>query len=311
MINNNRKRAQDCKPNQFSYVTLIHAYAKSNTVMGAIKGEALLKTMYREYQKQELQQQEEQNKIGTSSSQMVSNDSRIMPNTQLITAVIDCWQKSGAPDAGTRAESLLRWMILNSQADDQTSEHKKKQFVLREMKPNAHSFAAAIGAWARMQTIGKATRARKLLVLMEQMYTQGMIDSPPNTYCYTSVINSCAYCIKDEAEKKTSLAIAIKTYKELLNHKNENVQPSHVTFSTFLTALRNLIPANDEKRVQVVRAVFETAKEYGQVDALVLRKLQTILPHDVMETLIPSDCWENGGVVVDRIPDAWKCRVGQ
>jgi len=33
------------------------------------------------------------------------------PNTQLVTSVIDCWQKSGDRDAGEKAEALLDWLI--------------------------------------------------------------------------------------------------------------------------------------------------------------------------------------------------------
>jgi len=48
---------------------------------------------------------------------------------------------------------------------------------------------------------------------------------------------------------------AIQTYKEML--KDENVEPNHITFSTFLTALRNLLP-NDDKRTAAVHEVFKT-----------------------------------------------------
>ncbi len=202
--------------------------------------------------------------------------------------VMDCWQKSGAPDAGLRAEALLQWMIVKS---EEGSKRGVDSAVM--LRPNARSFSSAISAWARTRAAGKASRARRLLVRMSQMHADGTIKSPPNTYCYTNVINSCAYCIQEAEEKKISLAIAVKTYKELL--KDEKVKPSHVTFSTMLTALRNLIE-NDEKRSNAARTVFETAKDCGQVDSLVVQKLQAVLPQKDFQELIPFSAHmaENG-----------------
>jgi hypothetical protein len=195
---------------------------------------------------------------------------------------MDCWQKSGAPDAGRRAEALLNWMVVTSQETGETA-----------IRPNAHSFSSAISAWARTRAAGKAKRARKLLQLMSEMHRQGKIESPPNTYCFTNVINSCAYCIQEDAEKKGALAIAVQTYKELL--KSETVRPSHVTFSTFLTALRNLLPRG-EQRTNAVRRVFETAMECGQVDPLVVQKLQAVLSQQDLVALVPSTCFQVSGV---------------
>uniref|UniRef100_A0A7S3DQM5 Uncharacterized protein n=2 Tax=Entomoneis paludosa TaxID=265537 RepID=A0A7S3DQM5_9STRA len=284
----------DCRPNHVAYATLIHAWTKTRTVSAAYKAEGLLQQMYVEFQKDEEADSNSKNKLGAD---------RIIPNTQLITSVMDCWQKSGAPEAGQRAESLLQWMIVRSQ--EQSNPH-----VAAMMRPNAHSFSAVIAAWARTRQAGKAARARKVLTLMSQMHAKGQIVSPPNTYCYTNVLNSCAYCIQEDDEKKASLAIAVQTYKELLNHADPTVQPTDVTFSTFLTALRNLLPS-DDKRTSAVRTVFEAAQERGQVSHVVVQKLQSVLPKKDYEELIPSSCREEttGHVLADQIPAEWKRNV--
>ena len=274
----------ECKPNQFAYATLVHAYAKTKSVNGALKAEVLLGDMYEEY----LEQQQ-----SNSLSLSPNKADRVVPNTQLVTAVMDCWQKSGSLEAGKRAEALLQWMIGTGE--------KTKDDAIR---PNARSFSTAISAWARTRAAGKAHRARQLLLKMEQMHQDGQVESPPNAYCYTNVLNSCAYCIQEDSEKKASLAIAVKTYKELLESNDPKVQPSHVTFSTFLTALRNLLPEN-EKRVNAVRTVFEAAVERGQVDSLVLQKLQAVLlPKDFGKILE-----QNGQGVPSQIPKSWSRNV--
>ena len=278
---------KECKPNQVAYSTLIYTYARSQTVESAEKAERLLREIADEYRKT----LREKTQLGRKS-----HTDLVVPDTQLITAVMDCWQKSGSPEAGQRAEALLNWMI------EMTEETGRK-----DMQPNAYSFASAIAAWARTSTPGKATRARKLLVQMTQMFRDGKIESPPNAYCFTSVINSCAYCLPDVTEKKCSLAIAIQTYRELL--KSQTLKPTHVTFSTFLTALGNLLPSGKE-RTNAVRSVFEAAMERGQVDPLVVKKAQaaTSSPEDLVD-LIPIDWVEDGIVQVDKIPSYWSRNV--
>lgn len=279
---------EECRPNQFAYAILVHAYATSKTVEGAEKAEQILHEIAREYK---VRMQESKDTKSPLSSELV-----VVPNTQLVTATMDCWQKSGAPDAGHRAEALLNWMI-----------ELAKDTGCKEMQPNAYSFSCAIASWARTSTPGKATRARQLLVQMTKLHREGKIESPPNAYCFTNVINSCAYCLNEESEMKSSLAIAIQTYKELL--KSDTLQPTHVTFSTFLTALRNLLPRGKE-RTQAVRTVFAAAVKLGQVDPLVIRKTQAAVSKtEDLQEIIPLCCWENGQVQADKIPSSWSRNV--
>lgn len=299
----------DCRPNQFAYATLIHAYAKSKTIEGALQAEQLLQTVAQEYKAQIQQakvanhQQGVKTKTAASLSSSSSSEFWVVPNTQLVTAAIDCWQKSGAVDAGHRAEALLNWMI---EMAEEAEQDLTTMAMAKEMWPNSYSFASAIAAWARTSSPGKATRARQLLVRMSQLYRDGKIDGPPNTYCFTSVINSCAYCRADELEMKSSLEIAIQTYKEMMKSDSTAI-PTHVTFSTFLTALRNLVPRGKE-RTQAAKTVFEAAIQRGQVDPLVVRKTQSAV--EDWKDFIPSYCFDKGGAVqADKIPRDWSRNV--
>jgi hypothetical protein len=143
---------------------------------------------------------------------------------------------------------------------------------------------------------------------MKAMYESGIISSAPNAHCYTAVINSCAYCIDDETEKKTALGIALNTYKELERTPSHG-SPNHVTYAELIGAISNLLPPSD-KRTGAIQSIFKRCQEMGQVDILVVRRLQTSLTAaELKETL--SSCHDpivgpNGVINVQLIPPEWK-----
>jgi hypothetical protein len=97
-------------------------------------------------------------------------------------------------------------------------------------------------------------------------------DSTPNAFCYTAVINACAFCINDETEKKQALRIAINTYKELENTGT----PNHVTYINMLVALQNLLPPSSQ-RSTAAKDLFENAKRNGFVTLPAIERLKCTL----------------------------------
>ena len=160
-----------------------------------------------------------------------------------------------------------------------------------------------ISAWARTRKFGKAARARAILTKMKELNKAGVISAKPNAYCYTTVINSCAYCERDSIDQGQALRIAIETYKEMLGEEDEG--PNAVTFSTLLTAFRNLMPP-DETRAQAVGAVFKKCTNDGYVSDLVLRRLQSSVSRDYLEKLVGKDAiLPDGSVDIAAIPPKW------
>ena len=142
---------------------------------------------------------------------------------------------------------------------------------------------------------------------MKSLYESGVIKSPPNAYCYTAVINACAYAERDSIEKRDALQVFVKTYKEIISEKG--IDPNHITFATALTALRNLLPA-DEKRVAAVKTVFEKCTEMGMFDHLVARRLQSILDTEQLKGLVGDDKVDEKGVIdLALIPAEWTRNV--
>merc|ERR1712176_137324 len=136
----------------------------------------------------------------------------------------------------------------------------------------------------------------------------GIIKAMPNTYCYTAVINSCAYSENDELEKQLALKIAIQSYKELLSSPQYG-KPNHVTFSTFMQALRYLTPQS-KKRAEAIKNIFKKCKQEGQVDEFVLRTLQSSLDSDnLLQVLGKKAISNSGSIIVDNIPYDWKRNV--
>jgi hypothetical protein len=106
---------------------------------------------------------------------------------------------------------------------------------------------------------------------MIQLHESGRLDARPNTVCYTAVINACAYCENDQLDKRDSLRIAIKTYKDLEKSKYGN--PNHVTYATLLSALRNLLPTSPQRTV-AVQDVFRSAIRDGFADQNVIQQVK-------------------------------------
>jgi hypothetical protein len=130
-------------------------------------------------------------------------------------------------------------------------------------------FPGVIAAWGRSRRLGKAARARRVLNKMIKLQESGHLDSRPDPYCYTAVINACAHCINDEADKRESLRIAIETYKEL----EKFGKPNHVTYVNLFNAFGNLLPPSPQRSIAALD-VFRTAIQNGFVDSVLIQRLK-------------------------------------
>lgn len=152
-------------------------------------------------------------------------------------------------------------------------------------------------------------RARRVLEKMQALYASKAIAAAPNQHCYTSVINSCAYCINDELEKRESLKIALLTYKESEHSTSEHGKPNHVTYGTMLTALSRLLPPSVE-RTAAIGSIFRRCCEAGYADYSVLQKMQSILPTAELRKICTDSLVSAGGTIrVNEIPAEWRRKL--
>ena len=155
---------------------------------------------------------------------------------------------------------------------------------------------------------GKSRRAKAVLEKMISMYEAGTSQARPNVFTYTAVINACAFAIGEDAEKKKALKIASATLDELC--RSDYGAPNHVTFVAYLSAIRNLVPEDDETRVALLTTVFSQCCKDGQVDELTLRRLESALTAKQAEEVYQSVGF-NGTSPLDIgvVPTEWRRNV--
>jgi len=146
--------------------------------------------------------------------------------------------RSGLPDAGERAEALLREM----------------KFV------NARSYTTTIDAWSRCHSYSdeSAERAYALVQEMEDKYEKTRdVLVRPNCITYSTVIN--AYALSKDFNKAKKAWNILQRMRELSDSgKNVNAKPSLITYNSVLNACATSMPA---MHLQVKQMVYSLYKE--------------------------------------------------
>jgi hypothetical protein len=162
----------------------------------------------------------------------------------------------------------------------------------------------AINAWSKSRVFGKGYRAKTVLQKMIDMYEADRSRAKPNTFVYTAVLNSCAYAIGDDAEKAEAMNIATTTFDELCNSRYG--KPNHVTYAAYLTACRNLLPEGETRATSMTR-VFQKCCEDGQVNNLIIRRLESALTKEQLRELFQSVGQDK--MELSQLPAEWKQNV--
>ena len=77
-------------------------------------------------------------RISNDPSRKAVNNNDFQPNVISYSSIIDCWSKSGAPDAGSRAQALLDKMEM-------LSESRENKLVT----PNVVTYSSVLSAYGR------------------------------------------------------------------------------------------------------------------------------------------------------------------
>jgi pentatricopeptide repeat protein len=172
------------RPNTFSYNTVLVAHAKSRG-----------------------------GKVAAEQAQQFLEHTMPDPDVISYNVLLTCWARSGVPQAGVRAEDILRDMPI---------------------QPNAKSYATVMDAWSRSRTEESAARAHGLLKELQQLYDEtGDEQLRPNCVCYSSVIH--AYAISKEPHK-AHRAYALLQEMKIKGQTDPHVLPNTVTFNSVLNA---------------------------------------------------------------------------
>lgn len=147
-----------------------------------------------------------------------------------------------------------------------------------------------------------------MLNRMAELHKAGIIESLPNAYCYSGVLNACAFVVEsDDIERRDALETAIATYKEIID--SDDVERNKVIFNTAIVAFRNLLPRS-EKRTAVLTAVFERCADEGHVDDTVVQRLESALTPPELRAIFGNKIVSDDGKVdTSRMIADWSRKV--
>ena len=319
------------KPNARSYATVMDAYARMGNRASAERTDALLAELQEAFD--------------------TTNDSSLAPNLIIYNTILSAWSKvpggvercqelldempvapdvishnavlhsvarSGWPDAGEKAEAILRSMSAKKlsastihpngrtyttvmDAWGQCGRPDKAHALLQEMKsvyeatgdaafePNCVSFATVIHAYAVSKDY--EDKAAKAYALFQDMQESGV---KPNRVTYNNLLNCCA--------SSTTHPELIKLVESVYNQILDGPGPDQFTFGTVLKACSNLLC----KEKDFAPSVFHEACERGQVSSGVLWQFRQAVPIDTYRDVVGSDQFTYA-----ELPDSWKRNVRQ
>jgi hypothetical protein len=305
------------QPNAITYNTVINAWAKAGAnVEGALHCERLLDEMYN------LADVISYNAVlhawarsglpnaGERAELLLRRMTMVEPNGRTYTTVMDAWSRSyeACPDSAQRAHALLTEMerLAVQNGDDR-------------MKPNYISYSTVVNAYALSKT--EPLKAHKAFSILQRMLRMSKTDSNvrPNRVTYNSVLNACAtscpIAVKDYLhehnwdQKVPTLPDMVRTiYAQLL--ETESLRPDHFTFGTVLKAVANLFWGEPDQ-VEFGAKVFQEACRRGQVSFGVLSQLRQAMPAEVFRELLPQKaiCDERPEALLNHIPKSWTANV--
>jgi hypothetical protein len=165
-----------------------------------------------------------------------------------------------------------------------------------------------INAWARSGVIGKSQRAKTVLQKMIDMYEARTSRARPNVFIYMAGLNVCAFAVGYNAKKVRALQVFMTTFDELCS--SDYTEPNYVTYIVYLTALRNLLPDSDKRRVPLLSKVFCKCCEDGPVSQLTLRRLESALtPKQVTEVNHSVGFDRISPLPIGQVPSKWRQNV--
>ncbi|KAL7453694.1 hypothetical protein ACHAWC_005357 [Mediolabrus comicus] len=291
------KRGSITKPNAHSYTAVLTAWARNedDKVVATKQAEDLFNSLERKY---------------------AAGVTDVRADTSVYNALINVWTKQGDRKALYRVTQLLELMeelglqggddivapnsrtycaVLDCLARSRNFKaYNKSLEIIQRMedfyaegyeavRPCVRAYSTVITTIARSRKRNKAVKAQEMLRRMESQYVKGNVAARPNVFSYNGVLNAAAFTNGDEKDQEEAFRVACLTFDEL--RMSEHLQPSHVSYGTFLKAIRNLMPES-EMREKLVTSVFRRCCKEGLVGDMVLREMKAISSPDFYQSLM-------------------------
>ena len=282
------KDADMTMPNAHSYTSVLSAWARhEDKIMAVKRAEDLFTDL---------------------ESKWAAGETDTRADTSVYNALINCWAKSGDRKTLYRVTQLLNLMEeLGLQGGDSDVEPNSRTYcavldalarsknwkayneslgILDRMeelyadgydsvRPCARAYSIVISTIARSRKKGKSLKAQEILHRMESEYRKGNISARPTVYSYNAVLNAAAYTPRgDEREQEDAFKVACLTFDQL--RMSDYLEPTHVSYGTFLKAIQSHMPSSD-LRDNLVKRIFRRCCRYAHFYIYLLVTIPRIL----------------------------------
>lgn len=309
-----KKGNDSVRPNAHSYTAVLTAWSRSNDkAMAARRAEDLFDDIERRY---------------------AAGETDFRADTSVYNALINCWAKSGERKALYRVTQILSLMeelglqggdsecspnsrtycaVLDTLARSKNYKaYDKSLEILQRMedlysegydsvRPCTRAYSIVLSTIARSRRQNKALKAQELLHRMESEYRGGNSACRPNVYSYNAVLNAAAFSVREEKEHEDAFKVACLTFDEL--RMSDYLQPSDVSYGTFLKAIKKLMPES-EVRENLVKGLFRKCCKDGLVSNFVLKEMADLSTPDLYQTLLKGVTNDYG-----NLPTSWSTNV--
>jgi len=265
-----------------------------------------------------------------------AGDTDFRAETSVYNALINCWAKSGDREALHRVTQILSLMeelgFKGGDSDVQPNSRtycsvldtlaKSKNFkaydksldLLQRMedlyndgydsvRPCTRAYSIVLSTIARSRRKSKAIEAQDLLHRMESEYRGGNSACRPNVYSYNAVLNAAAFSGRDEIEQEEAFRVACLTFDEL--RMSDYLQPTHISYGTFLKAIKHLMPESDVRN-DLVKGLFRKCCRDGLVSEFVLKETADLSTPGLYQSLLEGVTNDFG-----NLPKSWSANVSE
>ena len=199
----------------------------------------------------------------------VERRSKTCPNTITVNALLNAWANSNDPTAPNEASKILTWMkdlhrqgyrdlkpngrtigavmacYAKQSNTDETLASKAEDLLTecidtyvrdrrdRTMQPNSFLFLNALNAWIWSGSPGTSDGVQRILRLMEDLFVNKKVHSPPNSICYNAAIRFYL----DDGNTKAATTVLAKMEALFVRYKIKEAAPDKLTYGAVLNAV--------------------------------------------------------------------------
>ena len=216
-------------------------------------------------------------------------DLDVKPSRVTYNSLISCYASTPQPNIMERVDGLLEEMKRCAIEEDDNS-----------LAPDVVTYGSYLGCLAKSRIATKAEHAYDIVCEMEQKALEGNENIRPNILIYDQVLRCCTFTkTKDTQCRRRALKVAMGVLSKIRDSKL--IEPLPNTYELALWSCCVLTRGEELKRL--LERIFRYCCEDGCLSDEVLRRLRTMAPTDVVQSLIGNE------TKVNALPSSWSCHA--